>query len=386
MIHPDDVAAWIAQVRQHPEAAPEIIQALAERLLELDAQNEALRDEVIRLGHGSAARDDESVATLTQRVQALERQLERGGLGPPEEVPLALVVSTLDGRGARLSLPDGQVGQGRSGLDFAASHLRPRHLLIAPEEGVLLLLTNKGRAVRIQISDVDSAEPPISYLSLLPDLRLDLDESVTAICPLTDSFDRMTLITRKGYARSFRRAEVESFLERKLALHSSPVAGDYPAFAVLSDGVGELVIATRMGKGVRFPENAVGVQSKPGINLDRGDVVAGAAVVSDDTTLVIVGDAGEAARREMGGFAGHATAGNRGKILTRIEDVAAVAAVNSGDRLWLVTATGRLHSVRATHVPSGPGISRGKRMLSLEEEDRLVALAVGKRAPGQNGE
>ena len=36
LIHPDDIAAWIAEVRQHPEAAPEIVEALAVRLKELD--------------------------------------------------------------------------------------------------------------------------------------------------------------------------------------------------------------------------------------------------------------------------------------------------------------------------------------------------------------
>ena len=204
-----------------------------------------------------------------------------------------------------------------------------------------------------------------------------LDESVSAIVPLVPTFERLTLVTRKGFARSFRRAEVDSLLERNLPLHSSPLEGDYPAFAVLSDGKSELLTVTRMGRGVRFPERVVGVQSKPVIKLERGDVVAGAAVVNDGMTVALVGADGVVVRREMAGFAAHPMAGGRGRIVTRIEDLVAVASVAKGDVLWLLTSNGRLFAVPAGKVPSGPGVSSGKSVIELGE-GRLVALAVRK--------
>lgn len=375
MIHPDDVAAWIAQVRQNPEAAPGIIEALAARLIELDKQNEALRDELVRLSRSREAVADEGrVAALARRVEALEREL-----GKTEETARSLVVFTLDGRGARLPLPDAEAWQGRADQSLVASHLRARHLLIAADDDQLLLFTDKGRAVRVNVADVGPAEVPVGYLSLLPDLMLDLDESVSVVIPLPVTFDQLMLITRKGYARSFRCAEVDSLLERKLLLHSSPVEGDYPAFALLGDGKSELLIATRMGKGVRFPERIIGVQSTPAINLDRGDVVAGAAIVDDGTTVVLLAADGTAARREISGFGAHATAGNRGKILARIGEVVAAAPVNADDVLLLLTAAGKLMALVAARVPSGPGASSGKSTLE-SGDDRVVALSVIKGA------
>ena len=371
MIHPDDVAAWLAQVRQRPEAAPGIIQALAARLIELDTQNEALRDELVRLSRSREPASDEArVAALARRVQTLERQL-----GQTEAAARALLVLTLDGRGARLPLPSAQAWQGRDDHSLVASHLRSRHLLIAGEGDELLLFTDKGRAIRVNVADVGAAEAPVGYLSLLADVTLDLDEVLSAIISLPGTFNQLALVTRKGYARSFRRAEVDSLLERNLPLHSSPIEGDYPAYVLLGDGKGELLIATRMGRGVRFPERAVGVQSSQAIKLDRGDVVAGAAVVGDGTTVVLVGADGAAARREMAGFGAHPTAGNRGKILTRIGNLVAVAPVNWDNTLWLLTSSGELKAVAATKVPSGPGASSGKQMVRLGE-DRLVALTV----------
>lgn len=378
MIYSDDVAAWIAQVRQHPEAAPGIIEALAARLVELDQQNEVLRDELVRLSRSQESATDEGrVAALTRRVQTLERQLERDGSSQPERVAHSLLILTLDGRGVRLTLPDPKVWQERDDPELVAGHLRTRHLTVASDADELLLFTDKGRAVRVNVADIVPAETPVNYCSLLPGLVLDLDESVSVVIPFPPLFDRLTLVTRKGYARSFRRAEVDSLLERKLPLHSSPIEGDYPAFVLFSDGSSELLIASRLGKGVRFPERAVGVQSQPAIKLDRGDVVVGAAVVNDESTVALVGMNGIIARRELAGFGAHSTAGNRGKLLSRMGEVVAVEPVGVDDVLWLLTASGQLHAIPASRVPSGPGASSGKAMIRLGK-DRLVALAVSK--------
>ena len=150
MIHPDDVAAWIAQVRQQPEAAPGIIEALAARLAELDRQNEALRDELVRLSRsGEQVAEEGRMAVLTRRVQSLERQLERSIGIQTESAVNSMLVFTLDGRGARLPLPGLDAWQRRADLRLVAGHLRPRHLLLASDEAELLLITDKGRAARL---------------------------------------------------------------------------------------------------------------------------------------------------------------------------------------------------------------------------------------------
>lgn len=380
MIHPDDVVAWIAQVRQQPEAAPRIIEALAARLMELDKQNEALRDELVRLSRTrKPAADGAQVAALTRRVQALERQLTLGIQVGAEDIPRSLLVITLDGRGARIPVSAVEFSQQEDAPTFVSGHLRPRYALVASDTDELLLFSDKGRAMRLVVESIDPAEVPVHYLSLLPQLALELDEAIGVIVPFPPKFEQLTLITRKGFARSFRRAEVDSLLERNLPLHSSPVQGDYPAVALFGDGRGELLIATRIGKGVRFPERMVSVQPKPAIKLDRGDVVVGGAVVEDETSLALIGSDGAAVRREMAGFGAHPTPGNRGKILTRISELVAIAPVEADDVLWLLTASGQLRVIASDNVPSGPGASSGRIVTKLGE-DRVVALVTHKGA------
>lgn len=387
MTGPEEVTAWIAQVRQQPEAAAdiaaEIIEALGERLMALERQNERLRDELLRQrynweGAQKGARkgtEPGRIATLTRRIQDLEQQLERRAPLAPEQLTRWFLVVTLDGRGARLPLPNAEAWQAQGATEFVAPHLRPRYLHVITEQSQLLVFTDKGRAMRLDVGEIEADKSPINYLGLLPDLALDLDESISALISLPVTFNRLNLITRKGYVRSFSQAEVESLLERNLPLHSSPVEGDYPAFAVPSDGKSELLVASRQGKGVRFPERAIGVRPSRGIKLDRGDVVAGAVTIQDGTTVALMNAHGRAARREMAGFGAHPMAGNRGKILTRIEGLVAVAPVGREDRLWLLTAAGQLRMLPAAKVSSGPGASGGRSVVALEK-DRLVSLAV----------
>ncbi len=385
MIHPDDVSAWIAQVRQQPEAAPEIVRALAERLLTLDRQNEALRDELLRLRHSQAPRVEASrVDTLHERIKVLERQLSKVKAEPVER-PRHLLVLTLDGRGARFTLPVAKAWRERESHELVAEHLRPRRLLFLEAADKLLLFSDKGRAVRVSVDEIDVTQTPAHYLSLLPQLVLDLDESVSVAAPMSPELDRLTLVTRKGYIRSFRRAELYSFLERNLPLHSTPVQGDYPAFVTFSQGEGELLIVTRMGKGVRFPERVVGVQSKPALKLDRGDVVVGMLPVDDHTGVILVGENGTAVRREMRGVSAHPNAGNRGKIMARLNGLVGAACADRKDDLWLLTAAGRLLTVPGARVPSGPGPAKGRTVVQLGR-DRLVALTVAKAPDGQGAE
>jgi DNA gyrase/topoisomerase IV subunit A len=376
MIHPDDVAAWIAQVRQQPEAAPGLIEALAARLVALDRQNEALRDELLRLRQNRETPTEKGrTATLARRVQALERQLAQSG--QPAQTPRSLLLLTLDGRGARLPWPD----TAKERDELASPHLRPRYLLPVYEGDQLLLFSDKGRAFRLDAASVEQDDAPARYLSLLPDLTLDLDESVSAVVSIAPAlaYHQMTLVTRKGYARSFRRAEVDSLLERNLPLHSSPVEGDYVALVLVSDGRNELFIVSRQGKGVRFPERVVGVQPAPAIKLERGDVVAGALVVEKDSEEVValVGANGVAARRQLAGFSAHPNAGIRGKIVCRIDGLVAAARVQEEDVLWLLTSAGKLLVLPAGELPSGPGASGGKAVLELGKDERVVGLVVG---------
>jgi hypothetical protein len=49
MIRKSDVQWWIQEVRRNPDAAPELVEMLADRLMELDLENERLRDELVGL-------------------------------------------------------------------------------------------------------------------------------------------------------------------------------------------------------------------------------------------------------------------------------------------------------------------------------------------------
>ena len=73
MIRKGDVQWWVLEAKKHPESSPEIIKELAQRLVELDAETERLRDEIIRLQRSApAVTDSAEVSALRQKVANLQ--------------------------------------------------------------------------------------------------------------------------------------------------------------------------------------------------------------------------------------------------------------------------------------------------------------------------
>ncbi len=141
MIRKSDVKWWALEARKHPEAAPEIIEQLAEHLLELDTQNEHLREELLHAEQRGPAPDDSRLAALQQEIAALRQVVARQISSEP-----ALVL--LSTHGAAVRLPISRVAQLARGdsppIDRRALRGLLRVLVARPQERILLL-SSRGR-------------------------------------------------------------------------------------------------------------------------------------------------------------------------------------------------------------------------------------------------
>ena len=84
MIRKGDAQWWVLEAKKHPESAPAIIEELAKRLAELDAENERLRDEVVQVQRRAPAAPDRSELTaLRRQVTALQGLLDEETVPEP---------------------------------------------------------------------------------------------------------------------------------------------------------------------------------------------------------------------------------------------------------------------------------------------------------------
>ena len=145
MVRKGDVQWWVLEARKYPESAPLAIEFLAKRLAELDQQNEALRDEVLRLRQrGSSESEGGQVRALRRQIEKLEYLLKSQTATEPTCVLYA------DGlRSARLPVTEMQrlAHTEQQPLDSRAL-LSLRALLVARPHDEVLLVTSAGRGTK----------------------------------------------------------------------------------------------------------------------------------------------------------------------------------------------------------------------------------------------
>ena len=159
---------------------------------------------------------------------------------------------------------------------------------------------------------------------------------------------------------------------------------------VLSDGDGELMVLTRAGRAIRFPESDVplmgrGAQGVKGVDLRADDWVVGMLVIRRDAHVLTVTDDGMGKRtpvsefplQKRGGLGNLAIPAGR-----EARPVVGALEVLEIDDVMLVTAAGQVARVAASRIPVLGRGTRGGRLIRLSAGDRVVEVTRAALRPG----
>lgn len=334
-------------------------------------------------------------ADVRDYIEALEAELQR--LRPraratspaphveesfdPSEPPGSRQVITLTAAGSAKRTPRHLYQRQRRGgmgvLDLEGAEEDPAvALLVADESDTLLLITNFARAYRLPVSKLPETPQHSPATPLVKHLLLDRGERVVIALPSpTRGF--VALVNRRGEVRRVRYHTFRETMPQGTLLYSTSEFGP-PAAACLTPGEGELFIATRQGKGIRFAEEAIPVRGAPGIRLGEGDEVAALCAVRPESGVFLIGADGRGTIRQMAGFAANKAPGAGGKIAINSDDVAGAVTVHERDDLFLLSRHGKMIRFAADEVPAKEGVVQGVYCMSLRG-DEVVAVAEAKR-------
>lgn len=171
-------------------------------------------------------------------------------------------------------------GRGISGMkqrdeDFV------EELFIASSHDNILFLTNKGRMFKLKCYEIPEGSRVSRGTNIINLLALEPEEKVTSLLRVED-FDPdkfIVMVTRKGVIKRTRLDAYKNI--RKSGLIAIGLNDDDElAWVRLTNGVCELLIATRNGMAIRFDENDVRPMSRTAtgvkaIRLKDGDEVVG---------------------------------------------------------------------------------------------------------------
>jgi DNA gyrase subunit A len=189
-------------------------------------------------------------------------------------------------------------------------------------------------------------------------------------------------ITRKGQIKKTEVDEYENFREKGI-IGVKVDDGDQLLYAALTDGTSEVLIATKTGQSIRFPEEQVRPMGRAthgvkGIDLADDDEVVGLEVSDPARPHVLATCSnGYGKRTHIDEFRTQ-NRGGKGIILIDASDrngpVVGVKLVKAGDEVMLITDRGQTIRMCVDEIRETSRNAQGVRLMTLAEGERIVAV------------
>ena len=266
-------------------------------------------------------------------------------------------------------------------------------LFVARTQGWILAFTEQGHCHFLPVLDVPEsarASRGQSVYALLEGAdRTDRIVSMIAVEELTAEDRYLVFLSRKGVMK---RTQLTEFSHpRAGGVKAAGVkSGDGVMDVVLSDGTAEVMLLSRGGRAIRFPEDQVSIvgrtaQGVKGMALKGEDEVAGMLMIRRDATVLTVSEDGLGKRTPIHEFPLQNRGGMGNLAVPSGEKNAPIVAaleVVEADEVMIVTAGGSVTRAAADSVPVQGRRTAGKRMADVPSGDRVVEVT---RAQGRGG-
>ena len=310
-----------------------------------------------------------------RRTQIVERA--QGTLTATDLLPDRRVWAALGANGSLRRLDF--TGINRAGLRQAAQNAAAA-LLTANTRDQLFIFSANGRCHRLGVHELP--QEGRRHLADLTDFsRRDTIASMLAL-PHAATEGFLFLVTRQG---AVKRIALTDFTQ--VALNAQDVISvngkDGLACALVTPGNGEVVLVTRTGRSIRFPEEkvrAMGTAARgvAGINLKRGDEVIAALPVAPDGDLLTVTSAGYVKRTRINEFSLQGRGGGgiiAHKLDERTGDLVGAAMLTPEHAFAaFVTKRGVAKPLALDEIPSSGRSALGSRKVDLASSDAVAAV------------
>ncbi len=267
------------------------------------------------------------------------------------------------------------------------------HVFVASTLDTLLFFTDDGQAYAIPVHEVPESKGATRGRPLWQLLGMEREQVVSSLVAVDEFSSERSLVflTAGGTVKrtaldQFANAKANGIVAIKLA------EGDRLLDVQLSDGINDVVLVTKKGQAIRFPETDISLmgrvaQGVKGIRLKKGDEVVGMVVVRREATLCTVTEQGFAKRTPVADYPVQRR-GGLGSVTLKVTKatgtLVAAKELVPGDELMLLTGSGRATRVAAKDVPEQGRTTQGRQLLKPVRGDRVIEVArVAKDRRGQ---
>jgi DNA gyrase subunit A len=274
-------------------------------------------------------------------------------------------------------------GKGVTGMETKEEDI-VADVFVASTHAYLLFFTNLGKVHWLKVHEIPEGGRQAKGKAMVNLLALGEHERVATCVPVRDfgAGGYILFATKRGKVK---KTELEAY--------SHPRAGGIQALGLedgdevitvrRTDGRREVVIATKLGMLIRFPEEearpmgraASGVR---GIEVEDDDQVIAADVVQEGVSILTVTDRGYGKRTPLEEYR---LQGRAGKGIIDIKtggrngNVVGMLQVREADDILVVTTKGKIIRFHAADVSSQGRNTWGVRIIDLEADDHVGSIA-----------
>jgi DNA gyrase subunit A len=274
-------------------------------------------------------------------------------------------------------------GKGVTGMETKEEDI-VEDLFVASTHSFLLFFTNKGKVHWLKVHEIPEGGRQAKGKAMANVLSLADGERVATCVPVRDfeSGGYVLFATKQGKVK---KTELSAFSHPRAGgiLAITLEDGDEVMGARRTDGQREVLLSTKQGMIIRFPEEEVRPMGRTaagvrGIDVDEGDQVIAAETVKEGVTVLTVTERGYGKRTPLDeyrlqGRAGKGiidikTGGRNGAVIGLLQ-------VREGDDILVVTTKGKIIRLHADEVTSQGRNTMGVRIIELDADDQVGNIA-----------
>jgi len=258
------------------------------------------------------------------------------------------------------------------------------HLFVASTRDYLLVFTDKGQVHWLKVYEIPQASRTSKGKAIINLLQMEAGSKISSTVPVKEfSADKyLVMVTRLGQIK-----------KTKLDAYGNPRKGGIIGITLdkgdgligveLTDGKQELLIGTREGKALRFPESKVrdmgrqagGVRA---ISLAKKDEVIDMVLAHKDTSILTVTELGFAKRTIVKEYR-LTSRGGKGviniKVTNKNGQAVSLKTVSDKDELMVITQNGMFLRCAIKDIRETGRSAQGVRLIKLQDKDRVSCVA-----------
>lgn len=359
-----ELVKLIAELKEILADDEKVLEIIREELIEIKERfNDERRSEIVAGGIENI--EDEDLIPRENIVVSLTHN------GYIKRLPVSTYRSQK--RGGR-----GIQGMGTNDEDFV------ENLLTTSTHDTILFFTNKGKAYRAKGYEIPEFSRTAKGLPIINLLGVEKDEWINAMIRVEEFVDDWYLFftTKQGISK---RTPVSDFANiRTNGLIAINLRENDELISVkLTDGEKDMIIGTKQGMLIRFPETDVRSMGRTatgvkGINLSDDDIVVGMEILEDKSDVLVVTVNGYGKRTPASEYRVQ-TRGGKGlktcNVTERNGELVSVKAVTGEEDLMIITAHGVLIRMDVNDISTTGRNTQGVKLIRLQDSEFVSTVA-----------